>query len=881
MNILNKLTIKHLKLNKKRTIVTIIGIILSTALMVGIGTLFSSFREFLVEQTIANSGKQHATIKNINYDKYKYIKNNLNVKESYLYYPLGYSKLEKGTNEYKPYLFTLYANEEYLKSFTLIKGELPKNENEVVISNHIMTNGGVEYKIGDTLSLEIGDRYGKELIYDESGNSILSEEKPLTQQNPLGEEERLEIKYKKEYKIVGIIERIIDEPYSAPGYTIVSKINEKNISKDQSVNVGIIYKDISDTIKKTEKICNEISSDGQCEIDYNNSLLSLSGESTYSDLNNTLIGIITVILVLITVGCAIVIYNSFAISVMERKKQFGLFSSIGATKIQLRKTVFYEAFIVSLIGIPIGILSGIFGIYIVLKITNALLPTLFNGTLNLALYPTFIILPIIYMIVTIIISAYLPSKQAAKISPIEAIRLNDDIKVNKRKIRTNKWVRKLFGIEGELALKNIKRNKKKYRITILSLFVSIVLFISFSTFLEYGNTSSEDFLNIQDFDIIASAPNSSNQKVVNQIVKINGIDDYTIVKSLNGNIDIPKNKLTKKALEKINDTGFEFDNNGNFNANVSIYSIDNNSYERYIKDLNLNYNNFKGETFKPILVNTVTYKDNETRATEHFKPFNYSNNENVSFSISKYGNNGEKIKEYKINSNITVVDKIPNYLGLYFNDYISFTIIVSEDMYNNLEKQIINEFGEYKNNSFIEIYIKSEKNENVSKEIAKIINETVNSDNYNVIDITSSMKEAKNLVVVIGIFLYGFISLVTLIGVTSVFNTINTSIALRRKEFAVLRSIGLTPKGFNKMIRFESILYGLKALLYGLPVSLVIVFIFHKIFGNISSGQIIIPWNAIIISIVGVFIITFLSMMYASKKIKKENILDAIREENI
>lgn len=170
---------------------------------------------------------------------------------------------------------------------------------------------------------------------------------------------------------------------------------------------------------------------------------------------------------------------------------------------------------------------------------------------------------------------------------------------------------------------------------------------------------------------------------------------------------------------------------------------------------------------------------------------------------------------------------------------------------------------------------------NTLKRMEKIINTTIQSDNYQVIDITSGIQEAKNLVVVIGIFLYGFITLVTLIGVTSVFNTINTSIALRRKEFAVLRSIGLTPKGFNKMIRFESILYGLKTLLYGLPVSLVIVFIFHKIFGGISEGQILIPWTAIIISILGVFIITFLTMMYASKKIKKENILDAIREENI
>ena len=143
------------------------------------------------------------------------------------------------------------------------------------------------------------------------------------------------------------------------------------------------------------------------------------------------------------------------------------------------------------------------------------------------------------------------------------------------------------------------------------------------------------------------------------------------------------------------------------------------------------------------------------------------------------------------------------------------------------------------------------------------------------------MANTKNLVLTIKILFYGFIALVTLIGVTSVINTINTNINLRRKEFAMLRSIGLSPKGFNKLLFFESLFFGLKSLIYGIPVSLGINILISSSIGNIMDVGLIINYKSLLISIIAVFLIVLLSMNYASKKIKKENILEALREENI
>ena len=148
-------------------------------------------------------------------------------------------------------------------------------------------------------------------------------------------------------------------------------------------------------------------------------------------------------------------------------------------------------------------------------------------------------------------------------------------------------------------------------------------------------------------------------------------------------------------------------------------------------------------------------------------------------------------------------------------------------------------------------------------------------------NLTTNMQMQKNLLLVIKILMYGFIALVTLIGVTSVFNTINTCIALRRREFSVLRSIGLTKKGFNKILYFESLFFGLKSLLYALPVSLFVVYLIYMSMADVVSNGFMIPWTSIIIAVISVFIIILLSMLYSSSKIKKDNILEQIIDENI
>lgn len=862
MNILNKLTIKHLSMNKKRTIVTIIGVILSTALMIGIGLLFSSIRDNSVKEIIYKNGSQHVIISSIRGSDMPAIEKNIHVASSSYYTSLGYAKIES-ENEYKPYYHIVGSSDSFLKLLSLKEGRLPKNDREIVISDHIKSNGGIDLHVGDTITLSIGKRYlnGEELVVndyyyadEEEGYEEFKEEGEVT------------------YNIVGIVERSYIESYSAPGYSIFTYVSD--INEDSSYTMLLTFKNIKKAYAYGNDIAESLGYKNISsldfaiydELEYNDSLLSMSGVSRYDNFMSSIYTTIVIILVLISIGCIVVIYNSFAISVMERKKQFGLFSSIGATKRQLRKTVFFEAFIVGIIGIPLGILGGFIGIGIVLTIVNALLPDVFSFPLVLAVYPTFIIIPVVFMIVVIILSAYLPAVRASRITPIEAIRQNDDIKIKGKKIRTPKWISSIFGVEGEIALKNMKRNKKKYRITILSLFISIVLFVSFSGILYYGFTSTVDVFNLPEYNITINMYGEDEKSIQNQIHEIvshEEIDNYTILQSSYFMTEsLSREMFDSDFVKKMN---FKYDNS----IGVALYGVDDATYAKLKKSANITED-------VPFVLN-------------RFKGTIYSGSDRKSYDIAKYKEIPSAIRlcevtyddyteEESFECNIEINDAVlvkENVLGLeeelgYQNEMI---ILVNHEMYSSyIGEEISPDYS---------VYIQADKYDGLNTYLDKLEEDsTLISFHYYNID--EELKVYKNMILVVKILLYGFISLVTLIGVTSVFNTIHTSINLRRKEFAMLRSMGLTPKGFNKILAFESLFVGVKSLLYGLPVSIGVVYLLYKSFGGIAdSGVFVIPWDSILVATVGVFIIVFITMMYASSKIKHENILEAIREENI
>ena len=850
MSILNRLTIKNLRLNKKRTIVTIIGIILSTALMVGIGLLFSSFQDLMIRDTIGYNGKYEANYSDVDLDKLNNIKN-----KNFTYFyekPIGFSKIES-SNEYKPYMYITSVNKEYFNELKLVDGSFPKNENEIVISNHVITNGGLNYKVGDIVTFTYGSR-------NIDGDITLAN-------SELVDGEFLTNGGTHTYKIVGIVDRSNFESYSASGYTVFTL----DVNSDKgNVNLYVMFNKNKKIIKQSEELAKELNYNG--DINYNSTLLALYGESTYGNVMSSMGGMMIIMLSLVSIGCIIVIYNSFAISVMEKKREFGLLSSIGATKKQIKKSVFYEALVVGVIGIILGILGAYIGIGTVILIINNLISDMLEYKLHLVTNLLFIIIPVIFMIIVIGVSAFIPSRRASRVSPIEAIRQNDDIKINKKKIRTSKLALKLFGIEGEIALKNIKRNKKKYRVTIVSLFISIVLFISFSSYMNYTLNTASSVMGEVPYDYQISYfgddPNNDKEALdkINEIVKNSDVKEYVSYSvsnlSIIGNytysdeyLDFYKSAYGDDGIKALNNLKYQ---------SIYILALDDNSYNKYKKLIGLDkdsvilLNKFKG----------VSYGNN--------KRVNYNipviNNGNINIKICNFDDNDEDVDTTKYcNKNIDNIFVTNKSFDLIeeFSYMDDFKLIVNKKLYDSISDS---------STHYTQFNIISDNTNNIDK----LTKDLDKYSNVNYTNIKEAMKQANNLILVVKILMYGFISLVTLIGVTSVFNTISTSMALRKREFAVLRSIGLTNRGFNKILFFESLFFGMKSLIFAIPVSIGITVLIHYTLADmVSISTIIIPWKYIIISIVSVFVIVLLTMMYSTSKIKKHNIIEQIREENI
>ena len=856
MDILKKFTKKNLKLNKKRTIVTIIGIMLSTALICAVAGMVSSTQKTLANAMRADHGNYHMRFENVPAEELKFIEENVNVESYFLTKNVGYAKLDGSINSGKPYLFLMEFDRNALQnsSFKIVEGRLPENENEVVISQHIIDNGGVELKVGDTLSLDVGTR---RLVDD---GSVLSQSNPY-----LGEEESQEENLQEEitdtehktYTIVGIIERPSYEleDYQAPGYTIITYSD--NINNTDVANISVLFNNVGDYEETTEQIVNTVKEDTGVDISTvaNVNVIRFDGGLSENTMN-VLYGIAGVIIVIIVVSSVFVIRNSFAISVAEKTKQYGMLASVGATKKQIRKTVLLEGTYIGAIAIPLGILCGIIAIVVLLWIVNYLIGDMMDGVVfiyNVPLLP--ILLSIVISAITIYLSCIIPAIRASRISPIEAIRGNEDIKIKAKKIKTSKLTKKIFGIGGVIASKNLKRNKKKYRTTVISLVVSIAIFISLSSFLDYGKRAVGLYYTDMKYNVDVY---NGDIELYNEIAQLNNIDDYSYSFTTSAIIDIEKyGSEYGKKISEINRAYYEeAERETEYQDTIAVIMFNNNYFKKFIKELGLNENDYKNIAI--LEDDEFEYNEDGTSVLRNY--YNIKEGETITINL-----NGEERQ-------VTIAkrsDQRP--MGFEGSYATGGWIFVSEDFMEDKENEVIT----------TGMYINSSDASQLERDINNIIADNDSYKNVHITNLAEFADQERRILLLVSIFLYGFITVITLIGVTNIFNTITTNMILRSKEFANLKSIGMTTKEFNKMIRLESLLYGLKSLLIGIPIGLLGSFCIYQAFKNSVDFGYMIPWVSILISIIFVFIIVGATMKYSLSKINKQNIIETIRQDNI
>lgn len=882
-------------------------------MITAVTTFASSIQNLLLDYSISKDGDWHIKFDLNKLEDLEDIKKDNSIKEIGLAKDGGYAPLSDvsivrdaskilgniPTNEYKPYLHILELDDQATKQLPihLTQGRLPENANEVLVSNHILYNGGVEYKLGDCLDLEVGSRT--------IDGFILNQTNPFHHEDE-GESEVFQKKTSRTFVVVGFYERFpyAIEGFSAPGYSILTKLENPDLSENShEPKTSTLYVKLKKPSKVYDLEIDYLKKYSISNFNYNQTVLLYEGVSAISGFNIVLYGLSGIIILLIMIGSISLILNSFSISISERRKQFGLLSSVGATKKQLMNSVLFEAFFIGLIGIPLGIISGIVGIGITLYLLKDNFSLFFSTSpsveLSLHVSVPSIIAAIVLSLITILLSAYAPARRSKKASTLDALRQTTDIKLSSKNVKTSKLTRKIFGIEGDLALKNLKRNKKRYRSTVFSLFISVLLFISASSVSMYLSDTVKSAFQTVNYDLQYYAYSEEylsdeDRKTYNDIMSLDSIKDGSISRVLYGKTFLSKNQVDSdfytKALDRTLTNEDFSDDRGDIEIRIQICSIDHDSFVKYTEKLSLDGEKFKNQDqLNAIVIDNQHYFDVDEERYIKSNIFKDQSEKTIVLQKQVYkegldvDENNPYLEDFTLELPVRLTafaDTSP--LGVSEFSYEDSIIIILDDQ---VTQDYISENTQYKlsdfyQNSSYSMYFTSKNPKNSIDEMEKIFKET----NLNKVRIYNAHEEAesiRNVITVINVFAYGFIILMSLVTIANVFNTISTNINLRRREFAMLKSVGMTSAAFNKMLNFECIFYGLKALLYGLPASLLLTYLIFQIFQHGVHTSFYLPTKSIIISIFSVFMVVFVSMMYSMRKIRKENILDALKNGNL
>ena len=891
MNILTTYTLKYLRLNKKRTAVTILGVVLCSALICGVFLLGLSFQKVMIEHEIFMAGNWHARFLAVPYAKAKHITENSAVQTLMFSSWLG-NATYGSQNATRPYLYiTAYDALSFQnRSIRLISGRFPQHADELLVSPVMVADSGLGLEPGSTLKVTFGQRNipnHDELVKAWGGEEYVA----------LQDGETFTPSVSKTYTVVGVMAPLLDETSMPADFPALTYLDPAQLTAADKVDISILARDPrsistgAPEMARSAGLTVTLAPDGQPakeSIAYNERLLPWMGGSGRSNYVRFFLAIIATLIALIVCGSVLVIYNAFAISIGERKKQFGMFASVGATSAQIRRIVQIEAGVIAAIAIPIGILGAIVGVGVLLRLTQGIVAQLILDAeqgLPLVVSPLVIGLTVLFSAATILLSAWIPARRASRISPIGAIRQSGEIQEGKSlNLRTSPLIRRVFGFEAELALKSLKRDRKKYRTTVLSLMISIILFVAFNALMLYTNTTQSIAVKAMNFDLMIDLDYRQSHArqfsdLVSQLPEVQRVayrrSAYQMYVPARAVITDP----AYQALQELNSLNLEnlprAVEGGTYEFVFEVSAVGPAEFARYAEQLGLDAQQYSDPSAPlGILINHPSLR--QGGKLYDFDMFNLKPGDTMTvsrmpgWSPPRAGDEAPPSLTWTVGA---VTRETPlGFLGV----SLVPELIVSDAVFDGLSDRLL-QLGPINPGNMV---LKSDNPGAALEAVERLYKATVGG-NFSYYSMKEFNKSQTLQTMMTNLFFYGFLTLITLIGVTNIVNTLDTNIKLCRREIAMLKSVGLTPGGFRRMLRYESLFYGLTALLYGLPLGIALsVFIYYQ-FDGVSTFAFSLSWGAILACIAGVLAIVFATMMISGAMIRNDNIVDTIKEENL
>lgn len=864
MRIMWKCCLRMLKENKARTAVTIIGVAMATILITTLSCIGTSILASVNQCVRQMNGSAHETYYGVSADDLKYFQNNQAIEDMWMNKNAGnYSFLLNGVEVEKnpdghEYLLSVNNTQEGwfpARGYKLFSGRYAEKEGEVVLPRSVRTELGLDVNIGDTIEA----RQGAESLLFQVVGFVEPDDMGIEFDDAYEDfDTYTDMDKKIAYRIIPAYGLWREEDFREGKYDVALRFTKWGLMHQEEVSAGLLgvstefyqsevkyyydgrYRNTNDIPVRVERYVQ------------NDVLVRLEGISPFHPTMLTIWGIAfaEIVFLLFVLAGVFCINNSFDISITERIRFYGMISSVGTTKRQRRMLVWMEAFVIGVIGIPLGILLGIGLSFALIVVINIILKTYvasirFVMIFRLAWWA--ILIAVVQAILMIALSAMEAAFWASRISPIEAIRLNDVTGSSMKAGRTSKLAKRILGVSGGIAWRSFRRGKVKYRATIVSIAVSVamVLGMNFIPFLfRYLQGELQGTL---DYQVYVSIDQADGYEKMKEISRWDGVTDAVLQRR---SVTVYREDPTRAEKDK-------------WVLSHVIVALEDDTFDKICRENGINPKDVYG---KGLITNNSKTKL-ETGKTYKGEVFTMFQTRSEKSGIPASVEIGGTIDGKK--------------LGGYYIFQPEYSVFVNESWaQRHLE---IFDGGAYG-------YFVCEDAGKFTKAVKEAA--ILNSDIVNYDQVYQLIRLGKVLVLT---FMAGFLGLISIIGITNVINAVNFNLQMRAPEFARLRAVGMTSKQFRNMIHMEGWFIAMKGLLWGYAIGLGIYYGLHRFF--VGSADMLwlytgdytwkpdfafhIPWGQIVLCALVVGGLLWSVMNVHVKKVEKRNVIETIRNENL
>lgn len=858
---------RYLKQQRKRSILTIVGIILSVALISAIGTMGQSMKDNALQRAIYEQGSYHFMYGDADPELYDKVKNNVLVGQV--------GMLKEGPKTELADGFEMTLEEANAKLFDLAplhlqEGRWPQSPDELVVEQWMLSRLPGTPKVGDATELN----------------------------GPDGS--------KHTYRITGVLNNSLRGQKEAKSKAFTLMQGPAGESGPYSILVtfkpGI---DISDHLPEFQKL-----DEGKHKFATNGQVLAYMGESPDDSFNLSLSIIFGTLIALVVLSTAAVIYNIFHISVLERIRQFGLLRTLGASPAQIRGLVFREATALAVIGIPLGLLCGWGALWLVIRLMlSAGFSILDMEDFRLQWHTWIMGGSVLVGLLSVYVAAWLPARKAARVSPVEAVRgAGSIVRESFRRSRIPSPLQS-YGVGGKMAAKNIRRNRSKFRITTFSIIISVTLFIVFHYFTQEvfritSDSNEESRIAFSMYENgngrLAEGSEDGNarrdflsKEQIAQLAAIPGVRGvYGNYGSIGLPIWVPENRFNTR-FTAISGIELEQASKGGANyrkANSSITKYDDARLKEaalYLTAGTADPRKLEAEN-AVLIVQTVKPKDPETGKRTLLDMTQYKVGDKLELDFADFvgnsgsGSNGENGGDDNGSNGGPVLQEVTvggilsqaPFGSMYQESELA--VMAPSTVYDRVLSAFPDNVWDTRMHG-VDIALEDGADDGVVRQALQAF--VGSMPNAGLIDVAADQKKERQFNVQMKIFIYGFLTVIGLIGSLNIVNTVQTNLLLRRREFGLLQAVGMTPGQLKRMASLEGLWFGALGSFWGLACGLVLSYFLNKELNGIEGSPFQFPWVGALIACGAALAVGLLSVQAPMRRLAKLNLIESLREE--